>query len=568
MAKKNKRPELDKWQKEIERLSFFEENAVNKKLFKYYRQALIDIKKDMKEFMDNYEKLSFSKRLEAERLLQNGKQIDKILRDMNKEVNNTIEKHVKGAAERGYYGSWYALEGITGLNLDMNMLPEKYIKELVNRPVKGQRFSSRLYKHRNQLAKETTGALLDAARTGKSYAVAAGRINELTEASYKKALRIARTEGGRVQSTTKQRSYVEAKKKGVDIQKQWMSTIDGRTRHSHQSLDGQIVEVEEKFESEDGYEADGPRLFGIAKEDVHCRCTTITVVKGVSPELRANNTDGEIGDYKNYNEWYNSKKNSNKVSGQSLMRFTDSIKGNMSDEHQAVLEGILNKAPVEVKNLWKKVQNELVTVNANSKNSFYRHGEGVYFNAKEDSSNENRLRRDRTKLLGKANNTTFYHEYGHHIDALFGRLEKISQREKMGGLWHTYEMKVHRDKSYDLGLSKSLRTEVKETMKRFDVEDISDLVKKLKGTAEKEYSLGYSGVSDIISGLTQANYSMGWGHSRKYWRTKNQDMLSSEAFAHMFQSFTMQGQSHDFMKLVFPDTYNKVIKFIKEESKK
>ncbi len=34
-----------------------------------------------------------------------------------------------------------------------------------------------------------------------------------TEASYKQALRIVRTEGGRTQSTTTQKSYKEAKKK-------------------------------------------------------------------------------------------------------------------------------------------------------------------------------------------------------------------------------------------------------------------------------------------------------------------------------------------------------------------
>lgn len=302
--------ELDKWNKEIERLSFFAENATNKKIFKYYRQALIDIKREMKIFMDNYETLSFSKRLEAERLLENGKQIDKILRDINGKVNNTVEKYVKGSAERGYYTSWYAMEGANNINLNMNMLPEKYINELVNRPVKGKVFSKRLYSHTNKLAKHTTAALLDAARTGKSYAVAAKRISDLTEADYKKALRIARTEGGRVQSITKQRSYVEAKKKGVDLQKQWLSTLDKKTRHSHQTLDGQVVEIEEQFESEDGYLADGPRLFGVAKEDIHCRCTTITVVNGISPELRRDNDEDEreTFPFKNYDEWYNDKK--------------------------------------------------------------------------------------------------------------------------------------------------------------------------------------------------------------------------------------------------------------------
>ncbi|MBN6206292.1 hypothetical protein JYK21_07495 [Ralstonia pickettii] len=295
--------ELDKWQKELEQLSNYAESAVNKKLFKYYRQALIEIKKEMKVFIENYENLSFSKRLEAERLLQNGKQIDMILRETYQQANKAVEDYAKTEAERGYYGTWYAMEGAHNLQLDMNMLPEKYIKQLVHHPVKGKVFSKRLYKYRDRLAKETTNALLDAARKGKSYAVAAKQINELTEASYKQAFRIARTEGARVQSRTKQRSYVEAKKKGVDLKKKWLSTLDKVTRDSHQYLDGQVVEIEEQFETKDGYKADGPRLFGVASEDIHCRCTTTTEVEGFSPELRRDNETGDTFPYKNYNEW-------------------------------------------------------------------------------------------------------------------------------------------------------------------------------------------------------------------------------------------------------------------------
>lgn len=366
MAKQNNHPELDKWQKEIERLSFFEENAVNKKLFKYYRQALIDIKKEMKVFIENYETLSFSKRLEAERLLQNGKQIDKILRDMNKEVNNTIEKYVHGQAERGYYGSWYAMEGAHNIQLDMNMLPERYIKQLVHHPVKGQVFSKRLYKQRNLLAKETTTALLDAARTGKSYAVVAKQINELTEASYKRALRIARTEGGRVQSTAKQRSYVEAKKKGVDLKKKWLSTLDSKTRDTHQGLDGQVVEIEGKFVSPNGHEADGPRLFGVASEDIHCRCTTITEVNGMSPGLRRDNEGYEFP-YRNYEEWHNDKKLANTIeeSGPNLTKLFNISAG----DRKRFAEDVLAIYGIDV-------SVEISKTNARGYNRFANFGEG------------------------------------------------------------------------------------------------------------------------------------------------------------------------------------------------
>lgn len=297
--------QLNKWQQELENLSRRSEFETNKKLHKYYQEALREIKKEVKQYIDQYDELSFSKKMEAERLMEVGKQMDSILSKTYSKANQSIASHSKGEAERGYYGNWYALEGAGNIQLDMTMLPERYIEQLVNRPVKGKVFSERLYGQRNKLAKNVTSALNHAAVHGQGYAVAAKRIGELTEASYKQAFRIARTEGGRVQSTAKQRSYVEAKKKGVDLKKKWMSALDGVTRDTHRSLDGQVVEVDEEFESSSGAKAEGPRLFGVAEEDIHCRCTTVPEVEGISSDLRKDNETGEIIKYKDYDEWYN-----------------------------------------------------------------------------------------------------------------------------------------------------------------------------------------------------------------------------------------------------------------------
>lgn len=34
---------------------------------------------------------------------------------------------------------------------------------------------------------------------------------------------------------------------GVQLKKQWLATLDGKTRHEHRMLDGQTVDVEESF---------------------------------------------------------------------------------------------------------------------------------------------------------------------------------------------------------------------------------------------------------------------------------------------------------------------------------
>ncbi|MGL9794410.1 NAD(+)-arginine ADP-ribosyltransferase EFV [Enterococcus sp. DIV1283b] len=179
---------------------------------------------------------------------------------------------------------------------------------LVNVPIAGKRLSKRLYQYRDKLAENVTHNIITGLFEGKSYAEIARRVNEETEASYKQALRIARTEAGRTQSTTTQKGYVEAKKKGIDIKKRWLATLDKKTRHDHRELDGQTVEVDEKF-SIRGHTAEGPRLFGVASEDIGCRCTTIEVIDGIAPELRKDNETKAVIKYKNYNEWLANKEN-------------------------------------------------------------------------------------------------------------------------------------------------------------------------------------------------------------------------------------------------------------------
>lgn len=84
--------------------------------------------------------------------------------------------------------------------------------------------------------------------------------------------------------------------------------MDKKTRHDHRELDGQTVEVDEKFTIR-GHTAEGPRLFGVASEDVDCRCTTIEIVDGIAPEVRKDNETKTVIQYKSYSEWLDNKEN-------------------------------------------------------------------------------------------------------------------------------------------------------------------------------------------------------------------------------------------------------------------
>lgn len=304
--------QLDKWNKEMRRLSVAKFAETDDALYNYYKEALKSLKVEVKQYIENYDQLSFSKRLEVENRLKTANRIDGILNDLNSWSDAEIRRYIENEIEVGYYGTWYALEGAENVQLDFGILPERYIETLVNEKVNGQTFSKLLYQKRDELAERVTSALLTSAINGKGYAYAAKEVGELTEASYKQALRIARTEGGRAQSTAKQKAYKEATDKGVEMEKRWLSTLDKKTRHSHQELDGQTVAVDGQFNF-NGHKADGPRLFKRASLDINCRCTTVAVVNGIAPDVRRDNLTGEQIEYTNYKDWYASKKTQNVI---------------------------------------------------------------------------------------------------------------------------------------------------------------------------------------------------------------------------------------------------------------
>ena len=70
----------------------------------------------------------------------------------------------------------------------------------------------------------------------------------------------------------------KAKDNGADVVKQWDATLDSRTRPHHAQLDGQIRELDKPFEVA-SRKAMYPSGFGIASEDILCRCALLQRAK-------------------------------------------------------------------------------------------------------------------------------------------------------------------------------------------------------------------------------------------------------------------------------------------------
>lgn len=167
-----------------------------------------------------------------------------------------------------------------------------------------------------QLKKTIAGEISRGIANGYMYDVIVRNIRNHCKVSIGKAFTIARTEGHRIAEQSKADARQKAKDAGAEIVKQWDSTLDNRTRKSHQKLDGQIRELDEPFEV-NGHKAQYPGGFGIAKEDINCRCATLqrakwaldddfTKMDGFTGELREFNS---LKDYAEYKKWFFSKEN-------------------------------------------------------------------------------------------------------------------------------------------------------------------------------------------------------------------------------------------------------------------
>lgn len=122
------------------------------------------------------------------------------------------------------------------------------------------------------------------------------------------AIRTARTAVTGAQNAGRMDSYAAAKNMGIELQKEWLATLDNRTRHEHAMLDGQRVDNDKPFEV-DGYKLMFP---GDPSGEPHliynCRCTMIAAVKGIdtSDALRRDR-DGLLPDM-TYAQWETSKR--------------------------------------------------------------------------------------------------------------------------------------------------------------------------------------------------------------------------------------------------------------------
>ena len=130
---------------------------------------------------------------------------------------------------------------------------------------------------KRQITAQVTSGILQ----GESIKHLADRLQtHIPDMSRTSAIRAARTAVTGAQNAGRLDSYHRAEEMGISLEKQWVATLDGRTRHDHAVADGQTVKEDAPF-LVGGYELMYPGdPSGPGHLIYNCRCTMIAKVKG------------------------------------------------------------------------------------------------------------------------------------------------------------------------------------------------------------------------------------------------------------------------------------------------
>ena len=297
---------MNKRQKQVQQSLLNSEIGVLNALEESYQKALNDINGVIAKLLarkdtENLQAIIYQ--LKYQRLLKS--EIEGFLNALHTRNYQLIDDYLKDCYENAHIGTLFDLQG-QGVPLMLPLNQEQMISAITL----NSKLSAPLYNALGfNIEYLKTSVRMEISRgiaQELSYQEIARNIKNTTNVDYNKSLRIAKTEGHRIQNESAYNVQVRAKQKGADIVKQWDSTLDGKTRPTHRMLDGQIVEVDGYFKSESGNKALYPGAFGVPSEDCNCRCALLQRAKwALSDEdfTKMNGDTNELQHFENVDDY-------------------------------------------------------------------------------------------------------------------------------------------------------------------------------------------------------------------------------------------------------------------------
>jgi len=321
---------------------------IRQRLAKEYKQAERELKKQVNEYYADFKAADLKKRelvkqkklsqaeyikwrenkmLYGETLKQKVDVMSQHLLNVDKQAAGIINREMFGVYANNYNFAKYQVE--KGLHIDTSFtlfdrktverMAEKNPKLLRERKTKDGKILK--WSRRKVNTAITQGVL-----QGESIDKIAKRLVDVVGMQERYALTNARTAMTAAQNAGRMESFLNSAALGIKLKKQWMATLDERTRSSHQELDGEIVDINKPFSNKLMFPGDPD---GAPAEIYNCRCTMIGDLEDYPREnfQRYDNIEGKPIDYVTYKEWLAAKqKAANMTKLDAAQKEVDAIK--------------------------------------------------------------------------------------------------------------------------------------------------------------------------------------------------------------------------------------------------
>lgn len=280
---------MKKYDKEVLQSKLDAEEKELKHLKAIYNKAADDISKKIeisngkiKVLLANWDNLSDEeKSIYQSQIYQRNfqkslkSQIDGFLKELNDKQYASITEYMKGCYTNGYLGAMYSIHQ-QGIPIISPIDQQKVVKAMFTDSKISEELYTKLGEDVSLLKKRIANNLSRGIATASAYKVIARNIAADSNVGFNRAMRIARTEGGRISNESAFEASNVAKGKGADVVGQWDAALDGRTRTSHRIVDGEIRELGEEFSNGLKFPCDPA---GSAAEVINCRCALLQRAK-------------------------------------------------------------------------------------------------------------------------------------------------------------------------------------------------------------------------------------------------------------------------------------------------
>ncbi len=498
---------MNKRQKEIQAYFLDWEEQVIRGLKAVYRQAIRDCEQRIRQLstrsdMENIQSIVYqTKYQQAIR-----GQLEGALNLLHTNEFTTISDYLSAAYQDGFAGALYDLQG-QGIPLLFPMDPAQVTQAVLTDSKLSKPMYTRLGEDVNTLKLAVRAQISRGIANGSTWnqmaqELAKNMVNSPFQTAQYNAMRIARTEGHRIQQQSQYDAMRKAKEHGADVVKEWNATLDARTRPDHMSLDGQIREIGDPF-TLGSLKAQYPGDFGRPEQDIHCRCCALQRARWALGEkeleqLKERAKYLELDQAKDFGEFqqrYLEAQNNGMLSmfqpaGQYLSRDGDFDLDTAKEDYRNFLQSAPEKNRIYLEQAldaveYRKTKNKDVSFGYSAKNDAV-----VYNPSHPDFSN-----------MDFAISMT--HELGHRVDIFFANS------------WESLEF------SQAIAVGKEIIAQ--------NPQEFTDYAKQ----NDKEGAL-----SDILDAISAGEYRFPFRHDMDYW--EQEGIKEKEIFANLFTLETLQ----------------------------